>query len=94
MACGDYREGILSDIYSQGNVFPGKGGVDEVIVVTGQEQTTADAFCHPFLMKHQAIVLGNSKVEQGGFTGTDQIETKVLSDFPQTIGQLGTKLTE
>ena len=39
------------------------------VVVAGQEQAPADAFSHPLLMEHQAVVVGDPQVEEGRFAG-------------------------
>ena len=66
---GYHGEGVVGNVDGQGDVFVGDGGVQEVVVVAGQEQAPADAFSHPLLMEHQAVVVGDPQVEEGRFAG-------------------------
>ena len=42
--------------------------------MAGEEQAARNAFGDPFLVQHQAIVVGDAQVEQRRFAGNHQIE--------------------
>ena len=52
MAAGDHAEGIVGDINGQADIRIGEGGVDEMVVMAGDEQAAGYALRHPFLMEH------------------------------------------
>ena len=65
---GDYAEGIVSDVHSQGDVRLGNGGIDEMVMMAGDEEASADALRHPLLVEHQAVVVGDAQIEERRLT--------------------------
>ena len=91
--CNDFKC-IGTNIDSQFDILFGHGCVHKMIVVTGDKQSAGHTFGDPFLMQHQAVIIGDSQIEQCRFTGDDQIKAKALAGFFQSVGKLCAEAAE
>ena len=63
MSLSHDRESLVGDIYRFRDIGVGEGGVDEVVVVVGEEHASLDALRDPLLMEHQRGIVRDSEVE-------------------------------
>jgi len=69
---------FLGDIDGFGDVGVGEGGVDEVVVVVGEEYSPLDALRDPLLMEHQSGVVGYAEVEERGRARDAEVEAVAI----------------
>ncbi len=75
------------------HIFLRECGIDEVIVMRGEEHAALDTFRNPFLMHNRGrIVVAETQIEHGGFARHAEVEAVVLCDFFQTFGKNETLL--
>ena len=81
----DYGKSIVCNIHSQSHILVRNGCVEKMVVMTGQEEATADTLRHPLLVQHQTIIIGNAQIEQSRFAGDHQVKTMRPSRIPEPI---------
>ena len=79
---------FLGDIDGFGDVGVGEGGVDEVVVVVGEEYSPLDALRDPLLMEHQSGVVGYAEVEERGRARDAEIEAALLGGGDESRSEL------
>lgn len=56
-------EALLGNLDGVLDIFIGKRSIDEVVVMACKENTAAYHFGNPLLMKHKAVIVGDSYIE-------------------------------
>lgn len=56
-------EALLGNLDSVLDILIGKRSINEVVVMACKEDSAAYHFGNPFLMKHKAVIIGDSYVE-------------------------------
>ena len=70
------------------DVLVREGGVDEVIVVIGEEDPALDALGNPLLMQTQGGIVGDAEIEEGGCARHVQVKAVLLSCRDQAVAKL------
>ena len=85
---------VVRDIDGERNIFIRDSGIQEMIVMTREEQAARNAFRYPFLMEHQAVVIRNAKIKQRGLSGHNKPETMRGCRRGKALRQLGAFFSE
>ena len=87
-------ERLVRNLESAVDILILKRSVDEVVMMAGKINTSAYHFLNPVLMKEQRIVVCNSKVEQRGLAGHNEVKSVLLSGLLKTVGEFETLFSE
>ena len=68
------RKGIVGDVGGKRDIGIAERGVDEVVVMRGEEQPARNALGNPLLMQHQAVVIGDAQIEQCGLARNNEVK--------------------
>ena len=91
--CHD-RKGVIGDVGGKRDIGIAERGIDEVVVMRGEEQPARNALGNPLLMQHQAVVIGDAQIEQRGLARNNEVKAVLCPRSAERGRELLTLLAE